>query len=79
MSPGFKEVASQALELPDRERVRLAQMLTTSLEPECETVADVEAVWMEEAQRRLNELRDGAVVGIDAADAFAMARKNLKQ
>jgi hypothetical protein len=64
VSAPFEEVAAEAMKLPLRDRVRLAQQLATSL-------------WLAEAERRLEELRTGKVAGIDAAEAFARARQNL--
>jgi hypothetical protein len=36
-----------------------------------------EELWFSEAQRRLDELHNSTVEGIEAADAFRMARENL--
>jgi hypothetical protein len=37
----------------------------------------VEELWFNEAERRLEELRSGKVEGMDADEAFGMARENL--
>jgi putative addiction module component (TIGR02574 family) len=55
------DIAADAMKLPLRDRVRLAQRLVSSLDDQIET--DVEALWVAEAERRLNELRTGAVKG----------------
>ena len=75
MSTQFDRVAADAMKLPLRERVRLAQQLVSTLDDQSE--AEVEELWFSEAQRRLDELHNGTVEGIDAAEAFRMARKNL--
>jgi putative addiction module component (TIGR02574 family) len=75
MSIPFEEMAAEAMKLPLRDRVRLAQRLATSLDNRLES--NVEELWLAEAERRLEELRTGKAVGIDAAEAFARARRNL--
>ena len=75
MNTRFDEIAADAMRLPLRDRVRLAQRLVCSLDDEIET--GVEALWSAEAERRLEELRSGTVKGIDAGDAFKNARKAL--
>ena len=75
MSTQFDQVAADAMKLPLRERVRLAQQLVSTLDEESET--EVEELWFTEARRRLDELHDGKVEGIDADDAFRAARENL--
>ena len=75
MNTQFDQVAADAMKLPLRERVRLAQQLVSTLDDESET--DVEELWFSEARRRLDELHSGKVEGIDADDAFKAARENL--
>ena len=75
MNTPFEEMAAEALKLPLRDRVRLAQQLASSLDDQVES--NVEELWLAEAERRLEELRTGKAVGIDAAEAFARARRDL--
>ncbi len=75
MSTSFEEMVAEAMKLPLRDRVRLAQQLASSLDDRVES--GVEELWLAEAERRLEELRTGKVAGIDAADAFAKARRDL--
>ena len=75
MSTQFDRVAADAMKLPLRERVRLAQQLVSTLDDQSET--EVEELWFAEAQRRLDELHNGKVKGIEAADAFRMVREDL--
>ena len=77
MKTSFEEMAAEAMKLPLRDRVRLAQQLASSLDDQIES--DVERLWLAEAERRLEELRTGKVAGIDAADAFARARRDLRR
>jgi len=75
MRTSFEEMAAEAMKLPLRDRVRLAQQLATSLDDQVES--DVEELWLAEAERRLEELRTGKAAGIDAADAFARTHRDL--
>ena len=75
MSTQFDQVAADAMKLPLRERVRLAQQLVSTLDEDSET--EVEELWFTEARRRLDELHNGQVKGIEADDAFRAARKKL--
>ena len=75
MSSQFDRVAADAMKLPVRERVRLAQQLVSTVDAQSET--EVEELWFREAERRLEELRTGKVEGIDADEAFRMAREDL--
>lgn len=75
MNTQFDQVAADAMKLPLRERVRLAQQLVSTLDDESE--AEIEELWFNEAKRRLDELHSGKVEGINADDAFRAARENL--
>ena len=75
MSTQFDQVAADAMKLPLRDRVRLAQQLVLTLDDQSET--EVEELWFTEAKRRLDELHSGTVKGIDADEAFRTARENL--
>ena len=77
MHTPFDEIAADAMKLPLRDRVRLAQQLVSSLDEQMET--DVEALWAAEAERRLEELRSGKVQGVEAAEAFRKAREALER
>lgn len=77
MATPYDAIIADAMKLPLRDRVRLAQQLTSSLDDEIET--GVEEVWFEEAERRLEELRTGKVEGIDSDEAFRNARKALER
>jgi putative addiction module component (TIGR02574 family) len=80
MSTNFEEIMADAMKLPLRERVRLAQQLVSTLDDAEEaTGADIAALWVDEAERRLEELRSGAVEGVSAEEAFRKAREALKR
>jgi putative addiction module component (TIGR02574 family) len=75
MDMPFEEIAADAMKLSVKNRVRLAQRLISSLDEETE--ADVERVWLTEAECRLQEFRTGKVQGVDGASAFKKARRAL--
>ena len=77
MDARFEEIMASALKLPERERVRLAQDLIASLDKDVDP--DVEALWLAEAERRIEELRSGKVRGVPADEAFARARNALRK
>ena len=76
MSKPARELESKALRLPRRERARLAQRLISSLDPEVND--DVEKLWLQEAERRLAELKSGKVAGIPAEKVIRKARSTLR-
>ena len=76
MSTNLDQLTADAMKLPLRDRVQLAQRLISTLDGEVE--ADTEALWFAEAERRLDELRSGKVQGIPAEDVFRKAREALK-
>ena len=63
MSNNFDEVLSAALSLSPGARAMLADHLLESLDAENEK--GNEAIWAEEAERRMQEIRDGRVQPID--------------
>ena len=78
MSSNLDQLTADALKLPLRDRVQLAQRLVSTLDDD-EGEGGVETLWFAEAQRRLEELRSGKVEGIDADEAFRSAREALKR
>ena len=75
MSTRFDRIVADAMKLPLRDRVRLAQQLVSTIDDQTDT--DVEGLWFDEAQRRLEELHNGKVEGLDADEAFRRAREDL--
>jgi putative addiction module component (TIGR02574 family) len=71
-----REFEAQALKLPRRERARLAQRLISSLEHE--EAAEVESLWLAEAERRLAELQSGKASAIPAEKVIKRARSALR-
>ena len=77
MSSNLEQLTADAMKLPLRDRVQLAQRLVSTIDDEVES--DTEALWFAEAERRLEELRSGKVQGIDSEEAFRTAREALKR
>jgi putative addiction module component (TIGR02574 family) len=71
-----RELESKVLKLSRGERARLAQRLISSLDQEVD--ADVEKLWLQEAERRLGELKSGKVAGIPAEKVIRKARATLR-
>lgn len=76
MSSNLDQLTADAMKLPLRDRVQLAQRLVETLDDEVDVGA--EELWFAEAERRLEELRSGKVEGIDSDEAFRTAREALK-
>jgi hypothetical protein len=80
MANSLVEIENDALCLPEEDRARLAVSLLTSLEESlesCESSDLTERLWLEEADRRVNELASGVVQGVPAVDVFARIRAKL--
>jgi putative addiction module component (TIGR02574 family) len=76
MASPAREVESRALRLSRRERARLAQRLISSLDQEVSP--DVDKLWLQEAERRLRELKSGRAAGIPAEKVVRKARSTLR-
>ena len=76
MASKLKEIEENALQLPPHDRAALAEHLIHSLDE----VEDPEAerLWIEEAERRYKEYKEGKIKGIPAASVFKEARSKLK-
>ena len=68
MDTKFDEISSVALQLSIEERAQLAGRLLLSLDEPSDS--EVERLWLEEAERRLKDFRQGRVSGIPADDVF---------
>jgi len=69
------EVMSAALDLSREDRAALAERLWASLDDEPD--ADIEALWIIEAERRLDEILAGRVTPIPREEALARIQKAL--
>ena len=76
MADPARELESKALKLPPKERARLAERLISSLDRESDP--DAGRLWLQEAERRLDELESGNASGVPADRVFEKARSTLR-
>jgi putative addiction module component (TIGR02574 family) len=67
------ELASQARSLPAEDRSRLVDLLLESLHES--PIAELEAAWVQEIERRVAAFGRGEVDTFPAEDVFAQARR----
>jgi putative addiction module component (TIGR02574 family) len=77
MAQSLAEIEDDALKLSEEDRARLAVRLLASLEEEAESPEEIEKLWLAEAERRFEELREGVVQGVPAREVFAQLRAKL--
>jgi hypothetical protein len=77
MSTTIEQLAEQAMSLPVESRARLADLLVESLDTD--ELGRIEQLWIAEAKRRRDEVRDGQVKTIPGPDALRKVRNNLKR
>lgn len=75
MGKKLDDVIAAALQLSLEERAQLAGRLLLSLDEPSES--ELERLWLEEAERRLREFREGKVRGIPADEVFRRAMDDL--
>ena len=76
MLPKIKEIEEEALRLPPHERAQLAERLINSLDEE--ENQETERLWLEEAERRYQEYKEGKVKTKPAELVFKEARSKLE-
>lgn len=76
MSRTLAEVEKDMMELPYEEREILAHRLLGDMQS---VDSEVATAWVDEADRRLDELLNGTVKGIPAEEVFAEVRKALNE
>jgi putative addiction module component (TIGR02574 family) len=77
MSQNFDEILSAALSLSPGARAMLADHLLESLN--WEDQKRIDAIWAEEAERRMQEIRDGKVETIDGEQVMRELRARRKR
>lgn len=75
MSANIEELAKETMQLDIEDRALLAGKLLLSLDEP--TSSEVERLWLDEAERRLEAYRAGHVQGIPADDVFRRAISDL--
>jgi hypothetical protein len=68
----LKELEAEIKKLDLKDRAALAKWIVESLDEMSE--AEIEALWTEEAERRLDELEQGSLSEIPAEEALRRAR-----
>ncbi len=71
----LKELEAEIKKLDLKDRATLAKWIVESLDDL--SGAEIEALWVEEAERRLDEMEQGAVAGIPAEEALRKARNAI--
>jgi len=74
MGKTYDEIASEALKLPVPERERLFQDLAESLTGTAEMAPEIEAAWMAEIERRLDEIKRGEAKMLDGEEVLQRLR-----
>jgi putative addiction module component (TIGR02574 family) len=75
MPMAMQKIESEALSLDIHSRANLVGKLLLSLDEP--TVSEVERLWLDEAERRLNDHRAGKVLGIPGDEVFKRAIAEL--
>ena len=76
MSSSNRDLEEQAKRLPQKERARLAMSLIESLDPG--TDEDAEALWLDEAEKRLNAYDTGETQSRPVIDVITEIKSGLK-
>jgi hypothetical protein len=77
MIPTIEQLVEQALALPSESRARLADLLVESLEGD--DLGRIEQLWITEAKRRRNEVREGKIRTIEGEKALRRVRDSLSK
>jgi len=75
MSNLLKKIEHEALSLTVQERSFLADRLLSSLDED--TLTDIDAAWIAEAERRYQEYKEGKRPGVAAQEVFSEADRTL--
>lgn len=77
MAALLEKIEHDALRLSRQERAFLADRLLSSLDGQ--ELNDIDAAWLDEAERRYQEYKKGKRPGIAAQEVFAEADRMLKK
>jgi len=75
------EIFNEALTLPNASRVLLVEKLVESLALDEETThidEEIQELWIEEAKKRIDEIRSSSVKAIPGEEALAQVRQLLE-
>jgi hypothetical protein len=71
----MKEIEAEIKKLDLKDRSALAKLIVESLDEL--TASEVEKLWAEEAERRLDEMEQGQVTELSAVDVIRRARDHI--
>ncbi|PYS23328.1 MAG: addiction module protein [Acidobacteria bacterium] len=77
MAANFDDIMKDALSLPPGARAMLADQLLVSLD--WEQQKEIDDAWADEAERRMQEIRDGKVQTIDGEQVMRELRARRKR
>ena len=77
MAKTIEDIENEIRSLSTGDRMHLLRDLIADLDGSMDE--DVEKAWLEEAERRYKELKEGEVALIPAEEVFARARARLKR
>ncbi len=72
-----EKLAEEALTLPDDDRAALIEVLVRSMNPPVRT--EIDRLWAEEAERRVQEIEDGTVTPLDGEAVLQEVRQRLRR
>ena len=75
MATTLERLAEQAMGLPSELRAQLADLLVESLDGE--ELGRIEQLWLDEAKRRRDEVRSGAVKTVPGEEALRKVRDSI--
>lgn len=75
MTTQLKKIEEQALQLPQKDRESLADRLLSSLDDK--PLNDIDEAWIQEAEKRYQEYKDGKIKGIPGDRIFNEIRQEL--
>ena len=75
MATTLERLAEQAMTLPSELRAQLADLLVESLDGE--ELGRIEQLWLDEAKRRRDEVRSGAVKTVPGEEALRKVRDSI--
>jgi putative addiction module component (TIGR02574 family) len=78
MTAELKAILAAAMALSNSERAELAAILNDSLGEEASSDAEIEAVWIAEAQRRWEEIRSGRSKTVPIEEVTAKLKAKLE-
>jgi putative addiction module component (TIGR02574 family) len=77
MNPSIETIASEAMQLPEDQRLTLANRILESVEPAVDP--GLEHAWDMEIRERIRRFDAGQSAGIPLSEVFAELDKKLKQ